>query len=97
MNDKDRRLKEALEAVPGAKEAFLGVLRDPALPGQIADGVGRLMEVIKRGPVVGWLVAVAEVDDREARIAIAKSLQEAQWQQGGRTAAGAVKSSERRA
>lgn len=77
MSAAGEQLRSAFDAIPGAREAFIRVLRDPETAKAITRGAITVIEAAKRAKEVGILVAVAEIEDREVRLAAAKAFSEA--------------------
>lgn len=71
------RLRKTLDEIPGARAAFQRVLEDPMTKESLEKGVGIILGLPSRAKVVGWLVAIAEINDREIRMAAARAIQEA--------------------
>lgn len=71
------KLRRTLDEIPGAREAFVAVLNDPKTREDLGKGVGVVMGLPGRAKEVGWLVAIAEIEEKDIRMAAAKAIQAA--------------------
>lgn len=63
---------------PDVRKIVDDFLNDPKRKAEIHQAADAAMHAFSRAKAVGYFVALAEIEDREMRMAFAKALQEAQ-------------------